>query len=48
MTRVIHNCNTCSKPIVCLSATRRPEAKPCPQGPPYLCAVCAAGGSKKS
>jgi len=47
MSRVIHICNTCDKPIVCLSATRRPAAKPCEQKAPFLCAVCAAGGSHK-
>jgi hypothetical protein len=41
MTRVIHACQKCDKPIVCKSATRRPDAQPCKQKPPFICAECA-------
>lgn len=41
MTRIIHTCTVCDKPIICKSATRRPEARPCLQTIPIICAECS-------
>ena len=42
MTRIIHTCYKCLGIVICKSATRRPEAVPCKQKGPIICAECAA------